>query len=338
MLHGRRAHPRFFVPDAGQDSGQACYPGCLATVDAATGILRDVAEPAATTSTDAYVAAGAIAGCMLIGGASVAWAARAGRLQPQALLRAATRDEVVLAVDIVVGLGDIVAYTIGFGDEVLVGNGLKDIVPAAALFLATGWAASLFAAWQRARQLRVLLQQHCSPERYLDSQERAILRRTPQGAGPRGEHRGRLSGSDEGRDLIRAEERARRRLRSLYVNLATLALTDAPLTAVGIYVVLNGDGVDLPVVAALCGSTAMVGAKAAGLRGVVEQHQRVGRASSQVERFLDACPPSDGLGVEVQDCGLEKEASGAAHHDSAPCEAKAGSELISFRDLKTETV
>lgn len=281
------AHTRFFMWDSSQDPSQSCYPECLTKVDTAVGILREVVEPVASTSTDAYVGTGVLGGCMLLGGASVAWAARSGRLDMDAILKALTRDEVVLTVDIIIGLGDVVAFTIGFTEEVLVDNNLKDIVPAAILFLVTGWISSLVAAWQNVKQFKVVLESHYNHKRYIEKQEDVVLRRSISDSSQRSSYKRKLSGNDKGRELIKQCERTRRHLWNLYMNAVTLILADIPLTAVGIYVILNGEGVELAVVVALCASTAMVGAKAHGLTGFTDQRQRVDQAEKRVAEFLD---------------------------------------------------
>eukprot|EP00969_Alexandrium_andersonii_P164224 7258420-Alexandrium_andersonii.AAC.1 len=70
------------------------------------------------------------------------------------------------------------------------------------------------------------------------------------------------------------------------MSTVTLLFADIPLTAVGVFIVLKADGLEIAVVAALCASTVMVGAKAHALTSFADQRKKARQAKKKLFDFV----------------------------------------------------
>lgn len=220
------AHTRFFIPDPGQDAPQSCYPNCLTKVDTAVGILREVAEAR---------------GVDLDG--RLRWHRCSRRL------RAA------------------------HGPVRALGCQVREVGPrldlGGILFLCTGWLASVASAIQNLFQLRTVMQKHWNTDKYMEAQSETLVRQISGQSGSSGRSSksgksGRHEAEEElgneeqddstqrqqtslrklkttkvGQDMITEAERNSGRMWNLYMNAVTLIFADIPLTAIGVFIVLQ---------------------------------------------------------------------------------------------------
>jgi len=132
------AHCRFHVVEQ-----TACAPTCLNTYDIAVGVAREVSFE---QSVDGYITSFIVGGVMVLFTGSGMWAARTGRISIDAIISAATRDEVCNLAEIIMVLGDASAFTVGVKQEILNDRSLEHVVPLSIFFMCTGWAVAIASA------------------------------------------------------------------------------------------------------------------------------------------------------------------------------------------------
>lgn len=271
------AHSRFFMPGKGG----------LVKVDTAVGIKRTVSEP--PTSNTAYLGAGIFGGVVLVSIVSMIAAAKSGRLDLDSIVQAVVRDEVVLVADILFGLGDILAYTISFVQEIAVAPIMKEVKPIGAIILATGWLAYLASCTFSVRQLYLIFLRRYFEKAYLE----ATLRKAQQDFQSSHNHSDwRLAC----KKMVVDYTRARAGLRGIYIGLVTLLFQDLPLALIGGYLLCLSMSVEVTVVVLVGLSCALIGIKVHGLTNFKSQKQLVVSTASNLLDHLDNAErsPEDG--------------------------------------------
>eukprot|EP00929_Paragymnodinium_shiwhaense_P026878 TRINITY_DN1588_c0_g1_i1.p1 TRINITY_DN1588_c0_g1~~TRINITY_DN1588_c0_g1_i1.p1 ORF type:complete len:538 (+),score=100.42 TRINITY_DN1588_c0_g1_i1:100-1713(+) len=261
------AHVRFYVPDATQDESQACFPECLTKVDTAIGIVRSVVEAKAETSTDAYISAGFVGGVLLTSLGSIVWGARTGRLNIHAILESVTRPEVTLTCEVLLLLGDMIAFTVGVEQEVFVDPRLADVIPFSVLALVVGWLVTGYQLLQTIYGMKFYI----SLRRRMDYEQAACDILLTQEAVHSAEDAAKLSSqqnlasSAELCALLQEHSLIKRDVKDVYLVMCSLFLADLPLVAIATYIIMVAGASDVMVVVALILSSMAGGGKASRL-------------------------------------------------------------------------
>ena len=154
------AHVRFFARDLDDPS----KPNIK--YDVAVGVSRLVEAPVVAVSSDSWISTGVAGGILLVAMGSVVYAVRQGRVDMDAVMEAVYSTNTTLAADLLLGVGDTLAYTVGVFTIIQPDNELIQILPAAVFFMVLAWMGSLYNAYYDAWQLFDVFQQARDKDRY----------------------------------------------------------------------------------------------------------------------------------------------------------------------------
>lgn len=129
------AHTRLFVLEGGAEATK---------YDMAIGISRTVALEDVTSSTSSIITAAVAGGCLALIIVAVIFAARSGKIKLEAIMVSILNGAVIGIVSLLVGLGDVIAFTFTLVN--LYQNptaATADVLPIALMILCIGWIISL---------------------------------------------------------------------------------------------------------------------------------------------------------------------------------------------------
>jgi hypothetical protein len=147
------AHVRFFTPN----KDNAALPAVK--YDMAVGVVRDVKEEVVAVSSDSYVLAGTVGGIVLVISGSLIYVARTGMLDVDKIVEILFSDHVTLAIDIIGGISDVLAFTLAIIFSVSTTKDLIQILPLCWVFCALAWLSSIYVAYEDLEQLyRIIIE------------------------------------------------------------------------------------------------------------------------------------------------------------------------------------
>jgi hypothetical protein len=165
------AHVRFFTNNA-----NASLPA--AKWDVAIGVSRNVVQPVAEVSMDSWISTGVAGGCLLLVIVSLFMAVRSGKVDVDKILEAIYSTNVTLCADLLLGIGDTAAYTVGVFSIIMPDNRLVQILPAALFFTVLAWLGTIYNAYFDALQLYDIWMQQRNPEGFAHLLSRRLASRT----------------------------------------------------------------------------------------------------------------------------------------------------------------
>jgi len=287
------AHTRFFVPDTAQTAGQSCYPKCKNKYDTAVGITRSVVLPKAATSTDAYIGT-AIIGVVMVGFVlAVAWGARSGKVNLDAIMKSVLRDEVLLPTETLMILGDCITFTMTFTSEILKDNNLKDIIPASMFFLATGWIASLYCFAHNGYQMWWIFKKKANDPEVISTICKKMGIKEEDMA-PYVSGKGRISRIAQ-YDLFRQYDSNRLALQRQLSYLVTMFFEEGPFTVLSAYILVKAEAVEVIVVVAFGLAAVQLGAKIVAVSGYIGHLHHKRELEDSIKRSMGA----DQMPIEI---------------------------------------
>eukprot|EP00277_Geminigera_cryophila_P004399 CAMPEP_0179427360 /NCGR_PEP_ID=MMETSP0799-20121207/13335_1 /TAXON_ID=46947 /ORGANISM="Geminigera cryophila, Strain CCMP2564" /LENGTH=561 /DNA_ID=CAMNT_0021202383 /DNA_START=95 /DNA_END=1780 /DNA_ORIENTATION=+ len=277
------AHIRFYVKDNNHPEAPAIK------YDVAIGASRIVTRPTAAVSADSWITTGIVVALLVMFMVSIVWATRSGRINFDKIIETIYSDEVTVTSDILIGIGDTAAYTLGVFTVISVDYKLIQILPAAYMFMAIAWIGSLYNAYYDIHQLWDVYMQHHHEGRFFNGVAKKLAHKTVTKA-VRSGRKASVSGIDLGghnadqtmlmlqesiisnsenekekQEATMEYEMAVRELRRKRGDVVTIFSESMPITIIQSYIMLNGGKVQIMTILILLFSSVVFGAKLAGL-------------------------------------------------------------------------
>eukprot|EP00277_Geminigera_cryophila_P005413 CAMPEP_0179432666 /NCGR_PEP_ID=MMETSP0799-20121207/17231_1 /TAXON_ID=46947 /ORGANISM="Geminigera cryophila, Strain CCMP2564" /LENGTH=563 /DNA_ID=CAMNT_0021210175 /DNA_START=215 /DNA_END=1906 /DNA_ORIENTATION=+ len=281
------AHIRFYVKADNATQPNSKY-------DVAIGISRSVVPPVAEVSADSLISTAVAGGMLLLVMSAVCLAIREGKLNMDALLEAIYANNVTLCADLLLGIGDTAAYTVGVFTIVQPDNKLVQLLPAALFFMALAWAGTIYNAYYDANQLRDVYLQDNNREKFARILAQRLAQRTivnikRSGRRATSENNQEISRSIESHILNEAQdpvkyqamvdlEYANRELRRKRGDVITIISESIPITIIQCFIMLQSDSTQIITILIVLFSSTVFGSKMAGLGTYKEARETRDRA------------------------------------------------------------
>eukprot|EP00929_Paragymnodinium_shiwhaense_P004127 TRINITY_DN10484_c0_g1_i1.p1 TRINITY_DN10484_c0_g1~~TRINITY_DN10484_c0_g1_i1.p1 ORF type:complete len:447 (-),score=29.58 TRINITY_DN10484_c0_g1_i1:30-1337(-) len=242
-------------------------------MDTAVGVVRSVLEAAAGPSTDAYISAASLAVILIILIGSVAWGTRTGRLDVYAILESVTRPEIAIPCELLLLLGDMIAFTVGVKQEVFVDPRLAEAIPASVLALVVGWSVTLYHFLQLGLAMRSYIRIRRG-KRHAKMACEILLKTDSVYEYADAERLARASDLEKDEalsGLLYAYGKMKQDTQDTYLMMLYLFFADLPLLGIATYIIMIAGASDMMVVAALILSAMAIGSKGSKL-GSFSEH------------------------------------------------------------------
>jgi len=267
------AHVRFFA--APEDSSRPKVKW-----DVAIGVSRQVMAQVAEVSADSWISTGVAGGMLLLVMSALFIAIRKGKVDMDKILEAIYSSNVTLCADLLLGIGDTTAYTVGVFTIIAPDNRLIQVLPAALFFMGLAWLGTMYNAYFDAIQLYDIFVQNRDPERFAQMISKRLALRTVTNIRRSG-RRASIAGSsaevsleahilNEAMQTAKREamvqlEYANRELRRKRGDVITIISEAIPITAIQCYTMLQADDTQMITILIVLFSSTVFGAKMAGL-------------------------------------------------------------------------
>lgn len=303
------AHTRMWVGTGVVDGeGKTKYPEKW---DTAIGTSRTVELPAVEASESAIVTAGVAGGVVVLFVIALGFSVKSGKLNPEKFLQAFLDSPLVSLIALVVGLGDVIAFT--FTVVNMTENptaATADILPISILVLAIGWVISLLKFLEDALKIydQIVLGGARSDQKiaavaahYCVMQQEADKKKAGQTKSTKSENKDlkrqlstKLSGN-MGSEMLEAGKKLAinaRKVRSLYYTVLTIPLEQIPLIVLTAYLMVNADVVVLSDPLTLFFSSGVFGANVMRLLSFPKIIKERDEVIKKFSAMADATSPS----------------------------------------------
>mmetsp|Transcript_55624 Transcript_55624/g.132077 ORF Transcript_55624/g.132077 Transcript_55624/m.132077 type:complete len:580 (+) Transcript_55624:141-1880(+) len=301
------AHVRFYEPNSNDPSMPPTK------IDACAGISRTVAPEISDVSQDSYVMTGVVGAVLLIMIGAVTYASRKGILDFEKILEIIYSETVTCMIEIIVGLGDVTAFTISVVSLVAVDNALIQVLPACYLFLTFAWGGSLYNAYHDSIQLYTVYFQHFKHTTFVDGMSYRIsssmVRKAkkakkeslagkpydaPDIRNHLAQHVRLLTNERANYDVLLELEHASRELRRKRGDIITILTESLPITAIQCYILALSGTTQIITILVMFFSSTVFGAKLASLGTYKETRQRKMAAEENFKKAFHIFPLNPG--------------------------------------------
>jgi len=241
------AHTRFFIDNPKNASLAATK------YDVAIGIVRDVIPQEVRSSASAIVTAAVVGAVLLIVLTITILAVRTGKFDFEAFLTMLLNEKVLIMVGLVIGVGDVISFTLSTIHVARYGNAeIINVLPLMILFCVTGWMVSVTKGTRDAITLLTLIKTESSSEAAAEHAAKIAaasfkIKKNNKDQVVKGLQTSMTRKISENTDSVTIAmnklTQAQRRIGKIYFTIVALLLEACPLMGITIFILINSSEV-----------------------------------------------------------------------------------------------